>query len=87
MPPLYREHVVNGPYTLERGKLTFKTTGSLLGAEARQAMAAGRTLTVCVTAPEGVKDLTGKVLSVELIKGTPPTAWEIVMKVTTELKG
>ena len=27
MPPLYREHVVNGPYTLERGKLTFKTTG------------------------------------------------------------
>jgi len=80
MPPLNRDHVVNGPYTLERGKLTFKTSGSLLGSEARHAMAKGRTLTVSVTTPEGVKDLAGKVVSVDLIKATPPTEWEIVMR-------
>ncbi len=83
MPPLHRDYIITGPHTLKGGRLTFQAKGSLLGSDARQAMASGRTLTVCLSAPEGVREVVGKVLSVELIKGTPPTAWEIVMKVAT----
>ena len=45
------------------------------------AMAAGGTFTVYLTPPEGVKDVTGKVLSVELIEGAVPLKYGIVMKV------
>jgi hypothetical protein len=83
MPPLHLDRFVTGPYTLKGGRLTFQTSGSLLGSDARQAMTSGRTLTISLTTPEGIRGVTGKVLSVELIKGTPPTAWEIVMKVAT----
>jgi hypothetical protein len=51
MPPLDRENVVNGPYTLERGRLTFQTKGSLLGSEAARALNAGRSLTVFIYPP------------------------------------
>ena len=78
MSPVSRDHFVSGPYTLRKGRLTFRTTGSILGGDARQAMASGRTLTVCLTPPEGLREVAGKVLSVELIKNTPPTEWEIV---------
>lgn len=82
--PLNRDNVVNGPYTLERGTLTFQTKGSLLGTEAARALKAGRSLTVCVYTPEGLKEITGKVLNVELVKHTPPTEWEVKMKVVLE---
>jgi len=80
MPPGNRDYIITGPYTLRSGRLTFETTGSF-GADARQAMVSGRTLTVRLTTPAGVKEISGKVVSVELIDGTPPTAWEIEMKV------
>ena len=79
-----RDNLVHGPYTLERGTLTFQTKGSLLGSEAARAMKAGRLLTVGIYTTEGLKEVTGKVLTVELVKGTPPTAWEITMKVVLE---
>ena len=31
-----------------------------------------------------MKEVTGKVLSVEIVKATPPTAWEVTMKVVLE---
>ena len=78
------ENLVYGPYTLERGVLTFRTKGSLLGSEAARAMKAGRSLTVSIYTARGLKEVTGKVLSVEILKGTPPTTWEITMKVVLE---
>ncbi len=38
-------------------------------------------LTVCLTPPDGVKEVTGKVMSVELIEGAKPLKYEIVMRV------
>jgi hypothetical protein len=73
-----------GPYSLERGTLTFQTKGSLLGSEAARAMKAGRSLTVSIYTPQGLKEVTGKVLTVEMVKATPPTSWEVTMKVILE---
>ena len=70
MPPVYRDYIITGPYTLRSGRLTFETTGSL-GANARQAMVSGRTLTVRLTTPAGVKEIVGKVVSVELLTARP----------------
>lgn len=82
MPPLHRDHVVHGPFTLKAGKLTFQCGGGLLAYDARQAMDAGRDFTVTLTPPEGVRDVTAKVFSVELVKGARPLRYEIVMRVS-----
>ena len=80
MPPGNFDYIIMGSYTLRSGRLTFEMTGSF-GADARQAMASGRTLTVRLSTPAGMKEVSGKVVSVELLDGTPPTTWEIEMKV------
>ena len=87
MTPFSRENLVNGPYTLERGRLTFQTKGSLLGSEAARAMNAGRSLTVCIYTAQGLREITGRVLKANLVRGTPPTAWEVTMKVELERGG
>src|SRR6188472_3514035 len=84
MTPFSRENLVNSPYTLERGKLTFQTNGSLLGSEAARAMQNGRSLTVCLYTAEGLKEITGRVLNANLIRGTPPTSWEVTMRIELE---
>ena len=78
---LDRAHHVHGPHNLKAGKLTFTTASAMLGADAKQAMAAGRDFTVTVSEANGLKDLTGKVQSVELVE---KHTWEVVMKVTKE---
>ena len=80
MPPGNLDNLIPGPYTLRSGRLTFETKGAF-GADARQAMASGRTLTVRLSTPAWVKEISGKVVSVELLDGTPPTTWPIEMKV------
>ena len=59
--------------------MTFQTKGSLLGSEAARAMKAGRSLTVCIYTDRGLKEVTGKVLNVEIVIATPPTAWDVTM--------
>ena len=81
MPRPTHENLVNGPHTFENGILKFRTKGSLLGSEARRAMRAGRSLTVCVRTPAGLKEITGTVLSAVLLRGTPPTEWDVTVKV------
>jgi len=81
MPPLHRDHTVHGSFTLKGGKLTFQCGSGLLAYDARQAMDACGDLTVCLTPPDGVKEVTGKVMSVELIEGAKPLKYEIVMRV------
>ncbi len=83
MPPLHRDHIVHGPFTLKGGKLTFRTASGLLGYDARVAMAAGRNLTVTVKEPEGTKKIEGKVLTVELLEHVKPMQWEIIMRIST----
>jgi len=80
MPPLHREHFVDGPFTLKGGKLTFQC-GAVLAYDARRAIDADQVFTVTLTAPDGAKEATGKVLSVELVKGAAPPRYEIVMRV------
>src|SRR4030095_4913670 len=58
MPPLKRDHVVIGPYTLKGGKLIFGTAAPLLDSDARQVMGAGRNFIVNFTAPDGLKEVT-----------------------------
>lgn len=84
MTDLNHDNLVNGPYTLERGTLTFQTRGTLLGSEAARAKKQGRSLTVRIYTAKGLKEVTGKVLNVEAIKTTPPTAWMVTMKVVME---
>ena len=84
MMPHSPDNLVNGPFTLERGTLTFQTKGSLLGSDAARALKVGRSLTVFVYTPHGLKEITGKVLNVELVRATPPTEWEVTMKVVLE---
>ena len=57
MTALDRDNLITGPYSLERGTLTFQTKGSLLGSEAARAMKAGRSLTVCIYTPQGLKEV------------------------------
>jgi hypothetical protein len=80
MPPLHRDYLVIGPYTLKGGKLTFPTGAAALAFDARQAMADGRDFSVSITQPEGLKVVNGKVLSVDLVEGVKPAHWEIVIR-------
>ena len=82
MPPLNKNHFVYGEFSLKGGKLTFTAGGGQLGYYARQAMDAGRNFSITLTPPEGVKEFTGKVLSVELVKGAKPLRYEIIMRAT-----
>ena len=79
MPLLHCDYPVIGPYTLKGGKVTLRTASGLLGYDARLAMAAGRTFTVSIPHPEGLKEINGKVLSVDLVKGEKPALWQIKM--------
>jgi len=47
-------------------------------------MKSGGTFTVTLMTSGGVKDVFGKVWSVELIDGTPPTTWKIIMEMPSE---
>lgn len=54
----------------------------MLGYDARVAMKSGTNLTVSISPPEGVREMTGKVRSVELLEHMTPLQWEIVMLVS-----
>src|SRR4029453_10138267 len=85
MPPLgRRDHVVLGSHSLKSGRLVFRTNYSLLSSHARHAITTERTFAVSLTTPDGLQQMAGKVLSVDLVEGAKPTAWEIIMKMTTE---
>jgi hypothetical protein len=78
--PLNPDHMITEPYTLTAGKLTFRTGNLVLAQEARQAMTSRRNFTVWLLRPEN-REMTGKVVSVELLAGIKPTQLEIVMRV------
>ena len=84
MKPFYRDNLVNGPYTLEGRTLRFRTKGSLLGADAARALRSGTSLTVCIYTAAGLQEITGQVLSADLKRGTPPTEWDVRMKVQVQ---
>ena len=77
-----QDRVVSGPFTLKGGTLTFRTESGLLGYDARKAMAAGQDLTVSISRPEATRELTGKVVNVELLEQMKPLQWEIVIRVS-----
>ena len=77
-----RDRLVDGPFTLKGGTLTFRTASGLLGYDARKALAADQDLTVSISPPEGTRVLKGKVVSVELLEHMKPLQWEIVIRVS-----
>jgi hypothetical protein len=81
VPPLHRNHFVTGPYTLKGGRLTFRADQQTTY-YAQQARDADADFTVCLSGRDGLKEMTGKILSVELIKGMKPAQWEITIVVT-----
>lgn len=82
MPPLHRDHFISGPYTLKADRLTFKAEHQT-AYDARHAKEAGRDFTVCVSESDGLKEMTGKVVSIDLVPGVKPAKWEIVMRVSS----
>jgi hypothetical protein len=79
MPAQHKHHPVFGRYRLKGGKLRFRSSDALLVQQALQARAADREFTVCLTS--GDKDVTGKVVCVDLVEGKKPAQWEIGMRV------
>jgi hypothetical protein len=82
MPPLHHDHFVD-QFTLKSGKLTFNVEAQT-AYYARQAMAFGIDFTACLSTPEGLKEVTGKIQIIKLVLAERPLRWEIVMRVTTE---
>ena len=46
-------------------------------------MAAGRNFTINLTAQDGLREVTGKVLSVDVVEDAKPAQWEIAVGVMT----
>ncbi len=67
-------------FTLKRRELTFQCGAGQLAYYARQAVDAGRDFTVVLTRPEGAKEITGKVLRVDVVKDAKPLRYVIVMQ-------
>ncbi len=81
MPTYVQNPTVLESYTLEGGKLTFRTDAPLVCHEVRQAMAAGRNVTVRPSSAG--KEMHGKVLSVELVPGVSPAQWNVVIRLSS----
>ena len=81
MPTYVQNPTVLESYTLEGGKLTFRTDAPLVCHEVRNAMAAGRTLTLRLA--RAGKEVRGKVLSVELVPGVTPAQWNVVIRLSS----
>jgi hypothetical protein len=63
MPPLNREHNVHWPFTLQKGRLSFRTGGALLAQEAVRAKDTGKDLTVNLMSADQIQEFTGRVES------------------------
>ena len=80
MPPLSRQHLVIGPFTLKGLKLTFQTDNVLLVSDARRAKETNADFTVTLSQPEGLKMVTGRVSSIDVVPGIArPQYWEVTM--------
>ena len=79
MTPLRRNHNVHGAYTLEKGKLTFKTGSASLAQEALRAKKARVDFKICLMSADPISDFVGRVESIELVSGAKPAEWLIVM--------
>ncbi len=80
MPPLSREHLVIGPFSLTGRRLTFQTVNVLLVQNARETMATHTDFTVNLCPPEGMTTVTGRVTNVGIVSdGQLPQRWDVAM--------
>jgi hypothetical protein len=70
---------VHGAFTLEKGRLTFKTGDPALTQRLESDRAAGRPSQVCLLAADPVEEFTGTLVSTKLVKVERPQQWEVVM--------
>ena len=70
---------VYGPFTLERGKLTFLTGDAALLQRLQTDCTVGRASTVCLLGADPYREFTGVLESVAHLKLDRPQQWEVVM--------
>ena len=70
---------IYGPFTLDRGKLTFQTGDPALTQRLQIDRNAGRASTVCLLAADPYREFTGVLESVALAKVERPQQWRVVM--------
>ena len=75
-------NLLDGPYTLEGDLLTFFVTDAAVVLQCSDAQMSGADVTVTLTEPEGTKDITGKIRSVELLSAGIRSSWRVVMRVS-----
>ena len=69
---------VYGPFTLDRGRLTFRTGDPALTQRLQTDHYAGRDSTVCLLAAQPYREFTGRLESVKLVNVERPQQWEVV---------
>jgi hypothetical protein len=65
------------PFTLEKGRLTFRTGDPALTKRLQADRAAGR---VCLLGADPPREFTGRLESVKLVKVDRPQQWEVEMR-------
>jgi hypothetical protein len=70
---------VYGAFTLEKGRLTFRTGDAALTQQLQRDRTAGRPSTVWLLKADPVQDFTGTLESVTRTRTERPQEWEVVM--------
>jgi hypothetical protein len=77
-------HLLDGPYTLKGHELTFFVTDPAVALRCWHSREHRSDLTVTLTEPEGTKDITGKIKSIELLATGIRSSWRVVMRVSVQ---
>jgi len=78
------ENNVHGPFSLQKGRLSFRTGDPALTQRLERDRDQGRPSTVHLLSADPIEEFTGRLENVELVKVERPQEWEVVM---TEAKG
>jgi hypothetical protein len=76
---LNKPNNVYGPFTLERGRLTFTTGDPAMVQRLTADRARGEPSTVHLLSAEHISEFTGFLETAELVKSASPQEWEVVM--------
>jgi hypothetical protein len=74
-----RPNNVYGAFTIEKGRLTFRTGDGAMIQRLEADRAAGRPSTVCLFKSDPYVEFAGCVESVDLVKVGRPQEWQVVM--------
>jgi hypothetical protein len=76
---LNKPNNVHGPFSLQKGRLSFRTGDAGLVQRLQADRAAGRPTSIHLLSADPIEEFTGALESVELVSGARPAQWEVVM--------